>query len=165
MPNYCENALLISGDEAQLKQFLDRVESTRTNKEHGIFNEFAPCPQELLAGDGWYNWRCLHWGTKWDVGLDDVTFVTPSHLTFDTAWGPPTALIRTVSKLYPDLTFVMAFSEQGMGFAGTETIKDGVTIDETDVLVNPEWDEENEDTIPNQEWKDHMETYHIGMGG
>ena len=80
MPNYCENALLISGDEAQLKQFLDRVESTRPNKQHGIFNEFLPCPPELLDGDGWYKWRCDNWGTKWDVGVDNVTFVTPTHL-------------------------------------------------------------------------------------
>jgi len=171
MPNYCSNALIVTGDEAQTKEFLARIEKARGDRQDGIFNEFIPCPPELLAADAyanppaWYTWRVKHWGTKWDVTHHNITFVTPTHLVFDTAWAPPTEFVQAVSLMYPLLKFELAFSERGMEVAGTQLISDGVVTDETVVPIEQEYNDETNDIIMNDEWSEHLKKYQIDTGG
>lgn len=183
MPNWSSNALIVKSNgskeaDRDLANFLERIHAAKDDREHGILNPFIPCPPALLAGEGWYDWRIKNWGTKWDVGYDNVTFVTENHMTFKTAWSPPMKWIETVSKEYPRLVFEVAYSEQGMAFAGVAEIQDGETISEDEIAdvghvdqddwleANPgktedEWYEEA--VLP--EWKAHMDKYKIGMGG
>ena len=111
MPNWCYNSITISHkDPAMIERFKKAAES-------GILQEFIPCPQELLEGDGWYNWCVENWGTKWDVTCEDVMVREDTlSTTFNSAWSPP---IEAYNKLQ-ELGFVIDayYSESGMSFAG-----------------------------------------------
>ena len=111
MPNWCYNSITISHkDPAMLERFKKASES-------GILQDFVPCPQELLEGDGWYNWCVENWGTKWDFTCEDVVIEGDTISTFfDSAWSPP---IGAYVKL-EELGFVIEayYNEPGMVFAG-----------------------------------------------
>ena len=84
MPNWCENRITIWNDDPKvIKRIIDAFE------REALFDEFIPCPKELWASNGnefpaykqrmiekhgaedWYDWCIEHWGTKWDVKLND----------------------------------------------------------------------------------------------
>jgi hypothetical protein len=115
-------------------------------KEARLCEEFAPVPKSLhivagRVGDpdeqkkleeqeelnrvthgyaNWYDWCVNEWGTKWDVGGDDLGPAQdiPGGLImgFDSAWAPP---IQFYEKLL-DLGFSVraSYYEPGMCFAG-----------------------------------------------
>ena len=155
MPNHCYNYLEITGDEKQLQEF---VEKSLTEWDDGedrfTFNGTHPMPEELnitkgtqtqdekeqailnLANHGytdWYEWHCGEWGTKWDaydlvIQNNDTGFFCVS---FDTAWSPPDAWIKNIIQDFPDLQFVLEYSEEGMGFGGRLTAQHEVIWDDT----------------------------------
>lgn len=74
---------------------------------------------------GWYNWRCLNLGTKWDADLIDKTELhnrldndadvngqVSLCLVFDTAWASPYEWLRKVVKDNPELVFEMWCDEE-----------------------------------------------------
>lgn len=119
---------------------------------HFSFHNVIPQPDHLLESDDprrtsnvprakdnkdtgmpeWYNWRCNNWGTKWDVS--DVA-MSESKVAliyeFDTAWAPPEPVIRRLSALFPSAYITMTFSEEGMGFKGSASYKEGMIVKET----------------------------------
>lgn len=184
MPNWSSNALIVKSNgskesERELDEFLAKVHSTKdlADRDIGLFSVFYPLP----VGMDWYEWQSDNWGTKWDVGYNDITFVTENHMSFETAWAPPIKWLLVVSEQYPRLTFDIAYSEQGMAFAGVTTIENGLVLSEEDVTVgdtptSEEWAEANPDADPddywdneigqpNADWQAHMDKYHIGQGG
>ncbi len=76
--------------------------------------------------DNWYDWNIAHWSTKWspDVHSVDVGGCSAT-VGYQTAWAPAEKLVRQLSKLYPDLVFVEAYLEEGMGFWGANTYVGG----------------------------------------
>ena len=141
MPNWCNNTLeLVHEDPAMLERA--RV----AFKEARLCEEFAPVPKSLhivagRVGDpdeqkkleeqeelnrvthgyaNWYDYCVNEWGTKWDVGGDDLGPAQdiPGGLimAFDSAWAPP---IQFYEKLL-DLGFSVraSYYEPGMCFAG-----------------------------------------------
>jgi hypothetical protein len=141
MPNWCNNTLeLLHEDPAMLERA--RV----AFKEARLCEEFAPVPKSLhivagRVGDAdeqkkleeqeelnrvthgyanWYDYCVNEWGTKWDVGGDDLGPAQdiPGGLimSFDSAWAPP---IQFYEKLL-DLGFSVraSYYEPGMCFAG-----------------------------------------------
>ena len=99
----------------------------------------------------WYDWSIKNWGTKWDVSLkrgevsiDYDKGRSVADLAFDTAWGPPTEWVDSVSKDWPDLTFSIKYFEPGMWFAGYYKVKAGMELsrlegdpDQKDLNGNP----------------------------
>ena len=108
MPNWCANRITIWNDDPKvIKRIIDAFE------REALFDEFIPCPKELWASNGtefpaykqrmiekhgaedWYDWCIEHWGTKWDVKLNDdfnslkVVSPTKIKLSIYTAWAPP----------------------------------------------------------------------------
>ena len=131
MPNWCSNNLVISTntevdrDKAreQLKEFRDKVKIV----ESEFMNNLYPMPKELentKAGFGsdkpnWYDWRCEHWGTKWDInGYLEYEEEDMIEYSFDSAWSPPTGFIKKISKDFPLLRFRLKYEEEGNGFMG-----------------------------------------------
>jgi hypothetical protein len=187
MPNWSSNALIVKSNgskegERDLDVFMARVRATKEDEtfRKGLFNAFVPIDQNLYMSEAWYDWCCENWGTKWEVSYNNITFVSDTHITFETAWAPPTKWLLTASKEFPRLIFELAYSEQGMAFAGVQTIQDGEILSEDEVNVGwqfdeEEWCEENPDKDydyfyenvqqPLPEWKAHMEKYGIGEGG
>jgi len=133
MPNWCSNDLTVTG--RGVKKFAQYVADIEFSFEKirpmpiviRMFNEFGRHTGK------WYNWRVEHWGTKW------MTEVTGSSVTrgkfniyFETAWAPPSGIIETLSRKYPDLTFKLYYEETGCCFAGTAVWKAGDIIRQID---------------------------------
>lgn len=79
----------------------------------------------------WYEWRCEHWGTKWDTYDHDpsATEMGPGwfRTRFQTAWSPPGPAILAASSQHPTLTFhVFGWDEFESPDEGAEfSVRDG----------------------------------------
>lgn len=98
-------------------------------------------------GEGdWYSWCITNWGTKWNA-YDAREWSVTEHgdgtahgtIYYETAWSPATALWLKVSKDYPTIRFYHEFADEGGAFLGSETIVNGVIIDEEEL----EWDSDD----------------------
>ena len=184
MPNWSSNALILTPLNDQgikdIADYIKEVKSTTQNVYGGLFSKRFPRPKVVVGkrdGGAACSWSSGNWGTKWDVsveGWNPIEFVDESdthlHLTFDTAWAPPTVYVLRLSEQLPNVRFEMAYSEQGMAFAGTVVIQNGQVQSETEVEVT--WDkdlddveDEDDEPQPSGEWAALMEKYSIGRGG
>lgn len=151
MPNWCYTSLMIQGSDEDL----DAIEKAGLD-----FERILPTPPHLLgwprnrvarlvmrlcgivtrknptvwpktpAGDGWYDWRDEHWGTKWTAADVDVRR-TPEGIEarMFTAYGPPIPMLRHLTSEYDVL--IHTYNEyEGGGFVGTQTFSNGEIIDD-----------------------------------
>ena len=168
MPNWCYNTVELTHEDPKM---IARARAAFLDK--GLLNEFVPIPEELkivagCLGEGaeqtaleaqearnlekhgyrnWYDYCVNEWGTKWDVGGQEVNDIPNGViLTFDSAWAPPTF---AYDKLL-DLGFEVRamYYEPGMGFCGVwdngqddEYSLGGLNSDEVAELLPPELDE------------------------
>ena len=68
-----------------------------------------------ISKDGWHDWNCEHWGTKWDLSDDEAVFTEDEFkeaenagmldLVFDTAWSPPIPVFEQMAKLGVEFSF------------------------------------------------------------
>ena len=141
MPNWCMNAIAVSHtDKAQMQRLIDVL-----NNREGLFNSFVPQPE--MEGDGWYEWRIAHWGTKWDVAKEASEYIeidgdADSGITFtiETAWGPPINFYAAMKRKGFDID--ASYYEPGMCFIGAW--RDGID----DCFAIPDTKEEAIATIP-----------------
>jgi hypothetical protein len=129
MANFCENNLRVSGDVKELKDFVKKV-----GKKFD-FNKVVPMPKKYEKGEKWWGWRISHWGCKWtpytesiNVELDNLSDGS-IFASFDTPWSPPVEFIKTASKKYKNLSFLLRYEEPGMGFTGIALAKKGKVKD------------------------------------
>ena len=126
MPNWCWNHLEVTGDEIQLREFVEKSTINIERNDEFSFQGTHPMPKELEETTSpsdkpnWYDWRCDNWGTKWDacesyINHNDIDFFS---VTFDTAWSPPIEWINYIMKDFPDLHFSLEYDEPGCAFGG-----------------------------------------------
>lgn len=177
MPNWCENILVVMGDQEQVTKFKEKVE------DGGMFEKHLPTPVELLKIEGfnkdldlskkmidkygardWYDWRVNNWGTKWDV--DDIHVREADNVdgdlmavvfSFDSAWSPPEAGIETISGMYKDVVFHLQYEEPGMAFEGYCRCLNGETIGSETHEMYEKWDS-IVDNLRN-DWEYTIQTY------
>lgn len=176
MPNWCDNSLTVTGDEAEITRFLTNVRHTEEDGTHSyrILTSLVPCPQELMDTESgwsadpdaqaerhkkydeniakygekdWYDWCNVNWGTKWsdcdtDMNFDDTTSLG---FSFNTAWSPPSEAFVKIGKLYPTLTFVLSYQEQGSCYAGALVVKGDNWASNTIEPEHPEYEDEFSD--------------------
>jgi|TARA_R110000823_G_scaffold187405_3_gene319673 hypothetical protein len=140
MPNHCANRIEIQGEAKDVK----RVKKFLENKDTDTcfdFNNILPMPKELegtsspteepnsfknrrlrkvYGTDNWYDWRILHWGTKWNsydgkIDNEDEEYIV---YTFDTAWSPPEPVIHALREKFEEVDITAFFDEPGMEIAG-----------------------------------------------
>lgn len=121
MPNWCMNNLTLSHDDpAKLQEFCDAYNSG------GVCNHYLPVPDGYYDDTGpfpkWYDWCIKNWGTKWDFGkgehYDPISIQDGIvSISFDTAWGPPTAFYEYLTDEH-DYSISASYFEPGMGFCG-----------------------------------------------
>jgi len=144
VPNYCDNDLTICGPKARVTECLALIGADRTPPRFD-FNMVIPYPEEFRFKDeehktlgyegfrekygydakdgfnsGGYEWCVDNWGTKWNAGKV-IRLDLPSGqitLTFDTAWSPPTPVVKKLSELFPDLYLRLDYFECLMRFSG-----------------------------------------------
>lgn len=114
----------------------------------------------------WYDWQYAEWGTKWgdcDTELtgDGIAYNGDGWLNFvfESAWSCPAEGIRKVSVMFPDLTFVVSYMEEGMGFVGANGFKAGkmiehfsenISVDGIPDEINDEWYDKLNDAYINE---------------
>ncbi|MGL5977883.1 MAG: hypothetical protein ACRCZJ_02715 [Erysipelotrichaceae bacterium] len=86
--------------------------------------------REQYQGCGdWYEWSLKFWGTKWDA-CD--AYRENDDIFFETAWSPPLALLKSLSKQYPEVKVITWYYEPGFLLAGKFVCESGrVLVDET----------------------------------
>jgi len=172
MPNWCNNYLVLEHEDPAM------IERAKTAYADGkLLAEFCPVPDDLhivagRVGDdedqkqkdlvaqeevnvakhgyaNWYDYCVNEWGTKWDVGGEDMlTEDGPNALrmNFDSAWAPPIAAMEK----FQDLGFKvkLIYWESGMCFCGIFDENGDDYMDYTDMtaaelaeVINPEVDE------------------------
>jgi len=172
MPNWCNNYLVLEHEDPAM------IERAKTAYAEGkLLAEFVPVPDDLhivagRVGDdedqkqkdlvaqeevnvakhgyaNWYDYCVNEWGTKWDVGGDDMlTEDGPNALrmNFDSAWAPPIAAMEK----FQDQGFKvkLIYWESGMCFCGIFDENGDDYMDYTDMsadevaeYINPEVDE------------------------
>lgn len=143
MPNWCENELIISGKSDEMENFIrfltyDFKRRKKTIKK----NDDSPVNHDILSIDAvipypvglpystndknnGYEWCYNNWDTKWDLShimpriLPKLPYDGDSLIFFfDTAWGPPSAYVKALGKEFPNLQFVLLYSEPMVGFSG-----------------------------------------------
>ena len=62
---------------------------------------------EKYGAPTWYEWRCEHWGTKWNACDAEVRDNGDAslHVKFDTAWSFPLPIFKKLVVDFPTLTF------------------------------------------------------------
>lgn len=158
---------LESWEKVNLRRFHEQLAEFPSQEVILDFNGTVPMPEELSGSvsgsesakpewqkkksaelirkygfDDWYDWCLNNWGTKWNAYNNPC--VTPIEdglrYTFNTAWGPPTKWLIETAKLFPTLSFVDSWREEG-GTAGrliSYTVNEGTMLDEED-LDEIEW--------------------------
>ena len=138
MANICENTLTITGPTADVTDFYNRLlaykhacNQSDGELRFGICQLFVPMPEK--PEPDWYVWAKEHWGSKWgDYSHGDIDMAVfpndPTHaqmcVDFDSAWVPPFTGFKTISKLFPTLTFNLEFIIE-LAEGGQLTIKYG----------------------------------------
>jgi hypothetical protein len=164
MPNWCHVRIHFAGLPADLNDLRKKIIVPPAEREPvdpltkiGGSSHFAdgaidltrvrPRPDDI--GDDWYWWSVNNWGTKW---APDVNLVSSGVHEFevagDSAWGPPSELVRFISEQF-HLWAVVTYDEPGMCFAGAEAYRDGEKVydghfDYDDVeLPEVDWNADN----------------------
>ena len=132
MPNWIRNRVVVKGKNAVL--LMKGYISLEEEIEFFDFEKIDRCPQELTdtvkssetptwvyeknlkkyGYETWYEWRCDHWGCKWNScsfsyvenGTDEIT------LYYETAWDPSLQAIKTLSSKHKDLEFTISWSDE-----------------------------------------------------
>jgi hypothetical protein len=129
MPNWCANVLELTHDDPAM---IDRAR--KALEDDRFCDEFAPLPEALkettapskpndrlineTGYSDWYSHNVAEWGTKWDFGSSDMSQEYNGHLhaSFDTAWGPPLALMEKLEQ--QGFGVHLEYYEPGMNFCG-----------------------------------------------
>jgi hypothetical protein len=122
MPNWCSNAITITGPADKIRALWDAANAT----EDGLLLE-AMVP----IGEWDYDRAVTAWGTKWDLNGEGLEFTDLGDGTAtiegwaDSAWSPPIEAFATYCGNNDDVTAQIDYFEPGMSFIGSWTANDG----------------------------------------
>lgn len=133
MPNWCNNFIMISGEESNMKPIYDLFNSPRNpDEETLVMTTLVPENEEFhkieASGNFLLSPYVEYYGTKWDFPLHecDMAKLEPDDVSFAnvTAWSPPEAFCQRLSEKY-GVDVTIQYSEGGCDFAGTTTYSNG----------------------------------------
>ena len=122
-----------------IESYLPCPEELTVTMSGGFADKNSPEALELAAKQksniekyghkDWYDWCCANWGTKWadseTDGGDIYNDGTTVSYSFQSPWSPPEEAFRQISAMFPELTFVLSYEEEGMGFYGATSFFNG----------------------------------------
>lgn len=138
MPNWCDNYLIVSGKEKDVKRFVEDNHGrkgeggSRTLKEADtpplLFARAVPEPDYNTIKKDITAWRFDNWGTPEEAlfridhqvnfSTDEKGKVFIAQYYFETAWGPSDNWLEKVANDYPDLRFCFTFGDMAQDFGG-----------------------------------------------
>ena len=81
---------------------------------------FTPDEESTLLEIGhrsWYTWCTENWGTKWNARrpelAEDCAKDGYIEIRFDTAWAPPMPVLEKMFEMFPKLSFVCSWENEG----------------------------------------------------
>jgi hypothetical protein len=115
------------------------------NKDHAESFANAMAGNLTYAYDNLYDWHLAHWGTKWDIGQDEVYLGEVEQsgdefvfkIGFNTAWSPACQFWNTLSEKY-GVRVVNNYYEEGMDFIGTFEVDKGEILNDSCVSISNE---------------------------
>ena len=137
-----ESAIEMNTGQQPVEIFSRLLPMPENGHKHIIVNEGADneqrCSVFAKPSDGdegefidGYAWCCDNWGTKWgDCETDFELFPALNNmvLTYNTAWGPAFSGWINVSKLFPRLSFLTTYEEEGEGICGAFSVVNGEVL-------------------------------------
>lgn len=144
MPNWSYNVLTVHGEREALRELKHAVwelEPEAGEKRAPLdFERHLPMPPELAEDEGdiengvfpeWREWRCEHWGTKWNACYATLSGTLTSGVLryrFHTAWTPTVAWLDFVAEAHPELRFELSYVEEMGHFRGSMTYEHGERV-------------------------------------
>ena len=128
MPNWCENRVRISGDEKDIKKFVELIEGDEKEGDFW-FKNVIPQPEYVEPETGAdlsvlpydESWNIANWGTKTEVG-DNINYsdIGSDYAEYDfyTAWGPPDEIYKKLLEMFPEIGISWFYHEPGAELAG-----------------------------------------------
>ncbi len=101
---------------------IETVEQLRTHfdadPEHRTVADQCKANIEKYGAPTWYEWRCEHWGTKWNACDAAITDNADGslHVQFDTAWSFPFPILENLVAAFPQLLFEGSAYEPNFDF-------------------------------------------------
>lgn len=88
------------------------IKDKRANLEEG---QIALDNLKAYGVKDWYDWHIQHWDTKWDTAEPKLSCQGKDYIcyTFDTAWSPPSSVIKAMSDQFPKLKFNLEYTLEG----------------------------------------------------
>lgn len=138
------------------KENVTDIEVVKVALQYGLKYEY----NRLMYGfETWYGWSIEYWGTKWNA-VNSFILENFGQWKFETAWAAPIPVIRTLSMIFPDVTFTLEYADEDIGNNcgviefkdGTEkmTFGEGCTVESRIEFALRLWD------IDKDEWKKEM---------
>jgi hypothetical protein len=106
MPNWAENLLILEHqDPAQIKavrQAIEKGDFFNSIKPKPNFGDNPEANKVAFGYEGWFDFCCAEWGTKWDINKQYCHFQDETEKTlaivFETAWSPPLGIYQELHK-------------------------------------------------------------------
>ncbi len=115
---------------AKSRQVGETLNPTSFIEEQKSFDEWADLGEKYINNlekyDAyeWYSWRIKNWGTKWNT--TEAEWISPSCVSFETAWSCPEPVFKKLSEKFPDVTIYLEFADEDIGNnCGIATFKAG----------------------------------------
>lgn len=144
--------LTVHGPRRSLQAFKKRAEGTpptyagdSTASVAGVqylcFHSLVPVPEHLRAkpyvcsGTCGRDWELEHWGCAWGIwGIERVDVGNDLLYHFEVRPAPPVAYVLAASRLFPDLSFRLLWTDRAAQEDGTMLIVNGS-------IVSKSWEE------------------------
>lgn len=140
MPNHVSNRLTLRCSKAKATKVLAAIGGEHDDGTPVLidFNKLIPYPEGFAALDreakewekshpadpwkdrpkdgfnqGGYEWRCEHWGTKWNAYGQKR--LGPTAISFETAWSAPEPVMDALAAEFPDVPFTLEYADEDVG--------------------------------------------------
>jgi hypothetical protein len=110
---------IVEESKADGEQYITQEEANRRIAEYGAVTWYDWCNKFLGT-----KWGSYDVSPEWDIVKKDNDIMECT-ISYNTAWGPMTAYLLHVSKMFPTLHFHTQFADEGGGFVGVEEFHNG----------------------------------------
>lgn len=133
MPNWCDNYVVIKSED---KGYLQMLYNSLRKDDPEFLPVLRPVPvgkktwcnwdgsgdvTKKLDGEYDWDWCITHWGTKWDIDVNNASYDgNELHISFSSAWSPPVEALQYAAEKHR-FTFEHSYYEGGMMFVGYAT--------------------------------------------
>lgn len=144
METSVSNVLHVFGTKAAVTEFFTKC---RTEKSPFSFSRYVKPDDSNSNSHAISKWEIDNWGTTRDAFDVKEPVFNPSHLTmmgqidFETTWSYPDKWLQTVSKLLPELVFVLVWADEKG--TGRVSFNNGSKIEK----INDDDDGEDDDNL------------------